>query len=134
MTAKELIKSLLPLDSDVEVCVLSRSGKIDFVEEREVFGRKMIIASDKEVDSGVPVDKVGKPTYALDLFIEEEIPFRLKNIQEVDAELAEEAEENLLTDLCVSRGGNFDFFDYDGLDSLFSDIVKEINGGKDYAD
>lgn len=133
MTAKELIKSLLPLDSDVEVCVLSRSGKIDFVEEREVFGRKMIIASDKEVDSGVlvPEDKVGKPTYALDLFVEEEIPFRLRNIQKVDAELAKEAEENLLADLCISRGGEFNFLDYDGLDEH---IEYALNEYEDYPD
>ncbi len=64
-------------------------------------------------------------SYTLDLFLEDEIPFRLKEIHGVSDEDAEEVKEEILDELCLMRGGAFNFFDYDAFDSFITDILDE---------
>lgn len=72
--------------------------------------------------------------YTLDLFLEDEIPFRLRELLGVDDADVEKVEEEILDELCIGRGGSFDSFDYDGFDRSITDILDKHGIKYNYSD
>lgn len=68
-----------------------------------------------------------KFTYPLDLFIEEEIPFRLSDSIGLDETEIEQIKDKLLDKFCIGRGGEFNFFDNDGFDKAIKSVLDECN-------
>ena len=80
MKVKELIKKLMELDPDQ-----------DIILDEEQLKKK---------------NNTGRSVYALDLFLEEEIPFRLSEIIGVSDEDLDRATKIVLKELCTDQGDN----------------------------
>lgn len=134
MKVKELIRTLMDMDPEATVCVEANSDPVaKVVKQYHTKGGNTVYIADETdyIDEVIELSdepaNMNRGTYALDLFLEEEVPFRLRELLWVDEDDIEKVEDEILDELCLARGGQFDFFDYDAFDSFITDILDKHN-------
>lgn len=135
MKVKELIKKLMEMDPEADVYVEALDEpSANKVKQYSIESGNIVYIADttEYLDSEIRTtlnsrSSFRNKTFALDLFVEEEVPFRLKEQLYVSDEDIEKVEEEILDKLCLGRGGDFDFIDNDSLDSFIIDILEEKN-------
>ena len=130
MTVKQLIKKLMKLDPDAQVCIESyRCQSANEVKQFQTNqGALVYIADSTEyIENEISAIKEGsdKETNALDLFLEEEIPFRLKEYMNVSDEDIEKVKDDILDGLCASGSQIIDVIDYEALDNFITNKLSE---------
>ena len=130
MTVKQLIKKLMKLDPDAQVCIESyRCQSANEVKQFQTNqGALVYIADSTEyIENEMSAIKEGsdKETNALDLFLEEEIPFRMKEYIGVSDDDIEKIKDVILDGLCISGSHTVDVIDYEKLDNFITDKLSE---------
>lgn len=134
MKVKDLIRKLIALDPEAEVFTEAlNDNEVKEVKQYFYGGENVVyLADDTEyLDSDSSLLENGEglgqysSTYAIDLFIEEDVPFTLTELMGVSEKDAEKVKDEILDKLCFGRGGDFSFFDYESYHDFLIDILKK---------
>ena len=130
MTVKQLIKKLMKLDPDAQVCMESyRCQSANEVKQFQTDQGVLVYIADSTeyIEENMPasIAESDKETYALDLFLEQEIPFRLKEYVGVSDDDIEKIKDVIFDGLCISGSHTVDVIDYEKLDNFITDKLSE---------